>query len=228
MIRLCITVEGYTEQGFVKDVLAEHLADFGVNACARPVITGRDKRASREFRGGMTTYSRARDDVLSWIKEDRRREWRFTTMFDLYALPDDFPGYTEARRLTDPYQRVRAVEGAMSADLAAYPSFFPYIQLHEFESLILADPQKLGPEYPDREGEIAQLIALARDENPECINGGQDTAPSKRIKKLIPEYDKVTAGKLIAKGIGIKTLRERCRHFNEWLSRLERLKDETS
>lgn len=225
MIRLHITAEGQTERGFVEALLVEHLAKFGVYADVRCVLTSKDNRFSKEYRGGMTSYSRAKDDILTWLKEDRHKECRFTTMFDLYALPDDFPGYKDASQTTEPYGRIEAIETAMAADFADYPSFIPYVQLHEFETLILADPQKLEVEYFERDREIAELVGLVQNENPELINDGWETAPSKRIEKLIPEYDKVVAGRLITKEIGLKTLREKCRHFNEWLSRLERLND---
>lgn len=81
-------------------------------------------------------------------------------------------------------------------------------------------------EYFERGKEIAELSALVKEKNPELINDGPETAPSKRIERLIPEYDKVIAGKQIAREIGIETLREKCRHFGEWLSRLEGLNAE--
>ncbi len=59
--------------------------------------------------------------------------------------------------------------------------------------------------------------------NPELINDGKFTAPSKRIIKEIPEYDKVNAGPLIVEKIGLDVLRRGCPHFNEWLTKLEDL-----
>jgi len=93
MIRLHITTEGQTEQGFVRRVLAEHLAGFHVFVDARCILTSRDKRTAKEYRGGLIGYEKAKKDILAWIKEDNHPECRFTTMFDLYALPEDFPGY---------------------------------------------------------------------------------------------------------------------------------------
>lgn len=51
MIRLHVTVEGATEQRFLKDVLAPHLAQHSVFADARLVLTSKDKRAGIEYRG---------------------------------------------------------------------------------------------------------------------------------------------------------------------------------
>ncbi len=67
------------------------------------------------------------------------------------------------------------------------------------------------------------LIAMVGDQNPELIDGGATTAPSKRILKEIPEYDKVTDGVEVAGKIGLPLLRQKCRHFEEWLSALEQL-----
>ncbi|MDR1406129.1 MAG: DUF4276 family protein [Prevotellaceae bacterium] len=39
----------------------------------------------------------------------------------------------------------------------------------------------------------------------------------------IPEYQKANSGALITDLISITTLRQKCRHFNEWLAQLESL-----
>lgn len=222
MIRLHVTAEGQTEQAFVKSVLASHLSDHGVYADARCVLTSKDKRAGKAYRGGLTNYRKAKDDILTWLKEDMNPECRFTTMFDLYALPDDFPGYEEARREADPYRRVQLLEDALAQDISDN-RFVPYIQLYEYEALILADPQKLDWEYMEHDKPIENLIAMVGTQNPELINDGPDTAPSKRILKEIPEYDKVGAGVLVVEKIGLEFLRRRCRHFSQWLTCLEEL-----
>ena len=56
--------------------------------------------------------------------------------------------------------------------------------------------------------------------NPELVNGGVNTAPSKQIKTAIDGYRKIV-GVEILKGIGLATLRSRCKHFNEWLQKIE-------
>ena len=103
-------------------------------------LLSRDKRKAREYRGGLLGYERAKKDIRAWLKEDKHTECRFTTMFDLYALPDDFPGYAEAMSTSDPYDRVGILEQKMAEDIGD-SRFIPYIQLHEFEALILADPK---------------------------------------------------------------------------------------
>ena len=222
MIRLHITAEGHAEQAFVKNVLAPHLARYDVLVDARRVLTSKDNRAAKEYRGGLLSYQKAKKDIQNWLKEDKHAECRFSTMFDLYALPNDFPGYTQAKKQTDKYECIRILEESMASDLASR-RFIPYIQLHEFEALILADPQQLDWEYLEHDRPINNLIAMVVNQNPELINDDPMTAPSKRILNEIPEYDKVTAGVAVAGKIGLQTLREKCRHFNEWLTTLEQL-----
>lgn len=222
LIRLHVTAEGPTEESFVKRVLTGHLAHVNVFADARSVLTSKDKRISKEYRGGMSSYQRAKADIQSWLKEDMHQECRFTTMFDLYALPNDFPGYTEAKQQTDSYEKVKILEAALGEDINDH-RFIPYIQLHEFEALIFADPQQLDWEYLDHDRPIGRLIKTVVGLNPELINDHPTTAPSKRILKEIPEYDKVSAGVSVAGKIGIPLLRQKCRHFGDWLALLEQL-----
>jgi hypothetical protein len=222
IIRLHITAEGQTEQIFTRKILAPHLAHFAVFADARCVLTGKDNRATREYRGGLISYQKAKADILTWMKEDSHPECRFTTMFDLYALPEDFPGYDKARKQKNPYERVCILEETLTADIKDH-RFISYIQLHEFETLILADPEKLKLEYLEHDNQIHNLVVMVDGRNPELIDDGAATAPSKRILKEIPEYNKVAAGVSVVEQIGLNTLRSKCKHFSEWIQKLENL-----
>lgn len=226
MIRLHITAEGQTEQRFANTVLAPHLCQYQVMVDARCVLTSRNKRQGKEYRGGLVSYVKAKEDIQRWINADNHPECRFTTMLDLYALPQDFPGYDEAQKQPDAYQKIAILEARLKEDIGD-ERFIPYIQLHEFEALILADPQQLDWEYLEHDEAIAGLISMVGDKNPELINNSPETAPSKRILAAIPEYDKATAGPAVAGQIGIQKLREKCRHFHEWLTMLEELGEGT-
>jgi hypothetical protein len=221
-IRLNITTEGPTEHRFVNEVLSKHLQPLHIYCQVRSVLTSKEYKK----RGGMTTYARAKRDILQWMRHDHSTEARFTTMFDLYALPNDFPGLLEAQSLVDPYDQVRCIEAALADDLADR-RFVPYVQLHEFEALLFANLEVLLLEYEDRQPEVeelkAQLAKPPANHNPELVNGQKETSPSHRISRLIPEYQKVGAGSLLADLIGMDHLRASCRHFNEWVQRLENL-----
>lgn len=222
-MRFIFVAEGQTEETFVKSVLTPYLANFNVCVSVSKVTTGR--KHGQTFKGGIRNYAKPKNDIVKWLKQDSNDDVRFTTMFDLYALPNDFPGYDEALTLRDPYQRVESLEGAFRGDINDW-RFIPYIQLHEFEALILSKPEELAVPYPARDREIEQLVEMtARFDSPERIDDGDETAPSKRILTLIPEYEKVVAGVPAIERIGIETLRAKCPHFDGWLRRLEALTD---
>lgn len=227
MTRLHITAEGQTEERFVKGCLADHLARFQVYADVRLVKTGENKAANIIYRGGFrrkNAYKTVKEDITRWIREDKDPGCYFTTMFDYYALPEDFPGFSEAQKLSDKYEQVEAIENALRKDISS-SRFIPYIQLHEFEALIFADPQALEWVYLDHEKAIKQLIGISKNfDNPELIDNGPQTAPSKRIISLIPEHeDNKPDGAEVVKHIGIARLKERCRHFSSWIQQLESL-----
>ncbi|HLP44702.1 MAG TPA: DUF4276 family protein [Candidatus Kapabacteria bacterium] len=97
--------------------------------------------------------------------------------------------------------------------------------MHEFEALIFADLEKLNLEFPDKEAAIQKLLEMARGKNPELINDHPDTAPSKRIIKEIKFYEKnkSVAGPSVVESIGLTCLKEKCKHFGEWITKLEGL-----
>ena len=102
MIRLHIVTEGETERQFVKQILTCHLADFGIYIVSRCALSSRDNRTNYEYRGGSLNYQQVKNDIENWMKEDSNSECRFSTMFDLYGLSHDFPGFQEAGKL-EPY-----------------------------------------------------------------------------------------------------------------------------
>jgi hypothetical protein len=211
MIRLNMLVEGETEETFARDVLGDHLSARKIFPAARSS-------------GGWRSYEAFQRELARWTREDRRPEAWFTTMVDLYALPEDFPGKAESAGL-QPRERVRFLEQRW-ADNFRHPRFIPYLQLHEFEALLLAGPAKAGELFDGRENAVRRLVELrAKFRSPEEINDGKETAPSKRIAALLPAYAKTkrVIGPLWAKRIGLAALRVQCAHFGAWLDKLEAL-----
>ena len=110
------------------------------------------------------------------------------------------------------------------ADQISDERFIPYLQCHEFEALVLVDPGRIASLYEVARAEIDALVRECNSfETAEDINLGQHSHPKARIKNRVPDYDENVAGPLLAEDIGLSTLRERCPHFAEWLSRLEQL-----
>ena len=156
----------------------------------------------------------------------RGEEWRHLRPISVRfkALPSEFPGWNEARKKTVPRERVQVLEQALAKEFAD-PRFLPFIQLHEFESLLYCDLNELRRRIEDSEAGIQALRAEVKDTPPEDINEGATTAPSKRIIRHLPIYErnKVRVGAPAAAAIGLNTLRNRCPHFGGWLSKLEAL-----
>lgn len=222
-----VLCEGQTEQGFVEEVLRPYLQNRGVTGVKSILITTNKKKNAR---GGMLTYKHAEMDInlLCLMNQDNDYERHiFTTMIDFYALPDDFPEFSKSSTIYDPYTRVAALEKSFS-EAVSETRFIPYIQLHEFEALLFCGIQHLAIIYPKCEKQCEQLTKdLQKAGNPELINNGPTTAPSKRIIKAIEgekkthyNYNKPTTGKMVTKEIGIDKLREKCQHFNEWIEKL--------
>lgn len=224
MIRLHIIREGQTEEEFIKSVLREHLGYLNISTDVHCVTTKRTKK--KVYRGGAVSYGKIKKDIMLWLKQDRSQEAKFTTMLDLYALPNDFPKFDESQNKSDSYQKVEQLKAALGNEIND-PRFIPYIQLHEFEALILSDPNKLTERFPEYQVNIKKLLADCENfTSPELINDGSTTAPSKRINKFIPGYEdtKVSVAPLIAKKIGLPAIRQKCPHFDAWISQLEQLR----
>lgn len=164
--------------------------------------------------------------ICNTIKHRQGKNVYFTTLFDLYALPNDFPGKAaNIRNPAHPSPYVIALEAAFRLDIDYY-RFIPYLQLHEYETMLFADPDAFRKSFENCEDEIQELKGIAGSEQSiEHINDGTDTAPSKRIFDVIPEYKgrKSSAGPDIAVFIGLATIRAKCPHVHSWLVQLENL-----
>ena len=222
MIRVNVVVEGKTEEGFVKQVLYPYL--FEKNIVVTPRLVLRKRSRGSMARGGMYDYTRPRWDIQQWMSEEKSAYC--TTMFDLYALPKDFPGMNDIPPRSTPHQRVLHLEQAFSIDLGNPYGFIPYLQLHEFEAILFSDINILDNTLNtfrsvSKLNELRQIIE--RFENPELIDDDPTTAPSKRLLRLYPAYDKRFFGELVAETIGIGSIRAACPHFNNWMERLEGL-----
>lgn len=224
---LTILCEGQTEDNFAKKILAPYLHALNIHTKTIILQTSRKKGA----RGGMISYKQAVNDIdriFKSIKPNKSETNIVTTMFDFYALPNDFAGYNEAMRANGPREQTDILESALGSEIGR-PNFIPYIQLHEFEALLFADISKLVTDYPESAAEIEKLrIETNPIGDPELINHGQDTAPSKRIIKCLSgryRYDKVRSGTSVASAITLPVIQSKCMHFNDWIDRIIKMSD---
>jgi len=224
MARLYVFAEGQTEKTFADNVLGPHLANLGVFLQGATAIRTSEKKGV-VYRGGGRSYQRMRNHITHLLDQEQGRDAFFTTMIDLYGIQSGFPRLDEANKLRHlPEKRVQFLEQAFAEDVGDTRRFFPYIQLHEYEAYLFSDPRCFRKFYIRCEKEIAELHAIAaRRDTPELIDDDPNSAPSKRILALFPDYQKRLMGVQIAEAIGLYNIRANCPHFNGWLERLEGL-----
>jgi hypothetical protein len=227
MIRLNIFCEGQTEQEFCRLVLMPHFCSTGT-VYIDPIAVGRKKHRHLYGLGKRKKYfgtNGVSEFIKNTIKEREHPNVYFTTFFDLYALPLDFPGsIANQRNAADPTPFAIALEKAF-ADEINYHRFIPNLILHEFETLLFADPEAFRYSFDPCDAEIERLREIIRQHpSIEHINDGQATAPSKRIIEIFGEEfrgQKALLGPEIAGMIGLPKIRQACPHFDKWLSTLE-------
>ena len=218
MMRVLISVEGQTEETFVREVLARYLWQREVDP--RPVLVStKIVKSGTRFKGGLISYERTRNEVLRLLRDTGAAA--VTTMYDLYGLPEDFPGY-QTRPARDGYAKVEHLESALNRDMDHH-RFRAYLQLHEFEALLFVDPERTAAQFP-ASGHLDRIRETrAAFHSPEEIDDHPDTAPSKRLLTLFPGYQKALHGPLIAIQVGLARIRGGCPHFDRWLGWLEGL-----
>ena len=213
MRRVNIICEGQTEEKFINEAFAPYFDPQIVTI--KPLLV--DKK------GGALSYDRVKIFILKLVKNDTSAY--ITTMFDYYALDTNFPGYNHLNAIPNIYKKVKHLEEKFRDDINSnFPNnrFFPYIQPHEFESLLFSDINeivKADPGWNQRATLISSLSAIVNQcPNPEEINNSYNTSPSHRLGQILnlPKYRKVLHGATIAKNIGIDNIRQKCKHFDEW------------
>jgi hypothetical protein len=213
MIRVNIICEGFTEEQFVNQILQPHFQERGIFITARTLGRG-------------NSYGKLRYNIVQWMKSEKGAY--VTTLIDLYGINSGFPGY-DLNKNKQPLDKVAAIENAVQLDIDKegidQRRFIPHFQLHEFEALLFSEPELmqewLSLDHKLPEGAFQQI--RNKFETPEHINDDPLTAPSKRIKQLVREYDKVADGVLIAEDIGLEKMRAACPHFDTWMNTIESL-----
>jgi len=197
MVRLGISVEGPTEERFVKKVLIPHLATNDIHVT--PVSIK-----------GDVTVARAKKELEKMLYSFDH----VTTLYDFYG----FRGKNQGETKNSLEQQIL---NALPANLRR--KFIPYIQMYEFEGLLFSDPEIIEQSLEGKDlFKWASSILREFNNNPEAVNNSEQTAPSKRFEKDT-NYMKTTHGPNIAADIGLDKIRTMCQGFDQWLTRLESL-----
>jgi len=215
MKRINIIVEGQTEESFIKNILAPYFRSIN----SEFILIGITVETSRGHKGGDMKFDRYKNEIMKRLNEKDKPI--VTSMIDLYKLREDFPFYDDSKKIQDKYKRVEFLEKKIEKEINN-ERFVPYIQLHEFEGLLFSDIK--GFKYIDiKEKNLEKIEKIIRkNPNPELIDDGDTTAPSKRLSKIINRYEKkkVVYGDIIAEKIGIEIIMNKCLHFKEWINKL--------
>ncbi|MCP4352856.1 MAG: DUF4276 family protein [Desulfobacterales bacterium] len=216
-IKINILVEGQTEETFVNQILGPHLMQYDIFPVPVIVKTSIEENGTAH-KGGFVKYSEIRKQILRLL-EDSSADI-VTTMIDYYALPKSFPG-KENIQGNNCFEKVRFLEQKWFEDIKNQ-RFVPYLQLHEFEALVFASPLEISKAFPGKQNIHKQLEKIRKGfDSPEEINDNPGANPSSRIIRLIPEYQKVFHGALIAGRTGTDAIISECRHFCEWIDKLK-------
>lgn len=215
MIRIYLLVEGQTEEVFVKELLEPHYAHLGLYLI--PIIVS----TSRGYKGGVVSYAKIKPQIARLCKQDAGAY--VTTLFDLYALPMDFPGRSSPiYPQTDSGKRkAEFLESELAKDIGQ-KNFIPNLIVHEFEALLFVQLDAFE-QWTNDDSVLEPLRAVRSTTLPEDINDGPLTAPSKRILAAMSDYQKTVHGPLIACDIGLAAMRRDCPHFDGWLQKIETL-----
>lgn len=224
MKRVLVLAEGPTEEAFIGAQLAEVLRPAGVVPIAKLLVTKRRKDGT-QFKGGVTGWDQVLGDLEHLLGDTNVA--CVTTMLDYYGLPEDFPGLSNRPASAAPYVRVAHVEAAFGAAVG-HAKFVPYLALHEFEALLFADPASWGWIHDDTPGITKALLTHRLNAlSPEHIDEGPTTAPSKRVIAAFQaaerRFQKPLHGPLAVESMGIAVVRQACKHFSDWITRLEAL-----
>jgi len=218
VVRILIFVEGQTEESFVKNMLSRHFYQFDI--FLYPIISQTSKKESKQQKGGISSYAKIKNQLNILCKSDQSAY--VTTMIDYYRFPKDFPGKDDLLKIKNSFNRALELEKCFGKDISLR-NFIPNLMIHEFEGLLYSRPEAFAAWFPSLD--IAKLeIDKSLFPTPEHIDDDPETAPSKRILKYCPSYQKVHHGTSIALDIGLDNIRRACKHFDHWITMLESLK----
>lgn len=223
MKKLIIICEGKTETFFIKNVLSNYMPS--ITFLPQTIPTGSNPQGGSS-KGGALNYDR----VKRYIENLKFTNDYITTFFDFYGLPNNFPSYSTLNSNLTIYQKIDKLEKAFYDDIINdFPSlkdkFFPYIQLHEFETLLFTDIKKAFQDMRISDQNLTNLndILINFNDNPEEINNSIETAPSKRIIKAFPAFQKTKDGVIGIQNMGLNDIEQKCQHFKKWLDYIRSL-----
>jgi len=213
MKNLYIYCEGQTEESFINQVLYPYLMNIGI--CVIPIICTTKRTKSEKFKGGISNYQKIKSELILLCKQHKNE--MLTTMFDYYGMPDNTPSIGNSSG--NLYEKISQIEKSVEDDINM-PNLFFNLIVHEFEGLLFADTSAFQS---ITDNDVIMKLQEVKNDfiSPEHINNSVDTAPSKRIEKIIPNYAKILNGTIISEKIGVDRICAECKHFRDWLEKIK-------
>ena len=187
MKSLIFIVEGNTELEFINRILIPYLVARGLNTSMRGIIItmsggGHGYNNIEHFRNTIRPVLHRIDEPI------------VTTLIDHYGINSEkkLTGYDECIKEINIENRLSKMEQKLNdavQKIKPYRFFIPYIQRHELETLLFANPDE-GFALED-ERIINDVKALcASFASIEDVNCTPEGAPSKRLIKIYSKYQK--------------------------------------
>ncbi|SHN92939.1 hypothetical protein BHECKSOX_1896 [Bathymodiolus heckerae thiotrophic gill symbiont] len=196
MVRLGVSVEGESEEIFVKKILKPHLETIEITVV--------------NLKGGIN---------LGGVTKELNR---LLNSFDKVTTLYDFYGFDKKDGAINQQELECKISDRVSPQLKH--KLIPYIQMYEFEALFFAQPRVIGEVIGFNSEDWGKKILNASNQNPEAINNSYATTPKHRIEEESKgQYRETEHASKILKRIGLVEIRKKCRGFNEWLEQLEKL-----
>lgn len=212
-----VVVEGPTEKEFIDECLKPYwTANYGLYDVQVRILGVPGKK------GGDVRVARIRKDVELLLKQ--RSDAFVTTLVDYYGIRTDIPDYEKCQSLPMIDQRIECLEKGLY-ELLGSQRFVPYLQKHEFETLLFASGNSLIKYLTSKSCTAIEQMNkdLGGAENINTAN-----PPSYRLAEIISKnepfrYRKVAYGSILALEIGLPTILHECPRFAAWVERIGKL-----
>ena len=222
MKNLVFIVEGESENEFVNRIIRPYLISHGIPSYFI-------KSIMITMSGGGHGFNNI-EYFKNTIKPILHREDQpiVTSFIDHYRLNSEkkLPGYQECIKETNVERKLAKMEEKLQEavqSIKPYRFFIPYIQQHEFETLLFANPAD-GFDLED-ERIRHEIIELCNSfSSIEDINSTPQGAPSVRLEgiyaKYKKKYNKAADAVDIAELTTIEKILEKCPRFKRWIDLL--------
>jgi Domain of unknown function (DUF4276) len=221
MKHLYIIVEGQTELEFVNKILTPYFSSQNIITHIQGIpiyISG----GGHGF-NNIEHFKNTIKPVMSY-----KNEPIITTLIDYFKLNSEtkLPGFKECPQDIPTDNKIQFLENKLNdivQNITPYKFFIPYIQKHEMETLMFANPE-VGFSLENDRIKKSVLEVYNKYKNIEEINGTENGAPSNRLKAIYKandkKYEKIVDGMDIAELTGIEKMLEKSPRFKNWIEKL--------